>query len=565
MKKTLLLYAALFTASLGHAQVATFVLQPPSLEGALEFSWAQGWGQTPDLNDPANTVTGTAVFVDDGTAADSLGCNALVNGAAIATKIAVVYRGDCEFGMKSMNAQNQGAIAIVIINNVPGSPIAMGGGAVGGNVTIPVVMITDVDGARLKSEIIAGNVVLRIGTVLGLFPNNLSITGSTMDISRVSALPAPIAASAAEFSMPLGGFVNNFGSANQTGVVLNATVKRNGVEVYNQNSTPGSIVAGGSAFLSLPTFTQPSYSGYYEITYTVNGPNPDDFPIDNNYAFNFLADEVFACATIDETTRLPRPSGHYRPTGDQPNFMTCVHFRDPNASRLKATGVYASASKAGGASMDGEVLEARAYRWNDSFTGIANATFDALQTLDVADYFYDQNLSGQVIYIPFNRELTLLNNQRYLFCVFSPANNVFLGHDVTRDYTRVLNTYDDPLFPNNNGAQWFSGGFGPTTGSAVGVKMLDVLSGIDERTRLEVTPYPNPASAFIQIPLAGQTGAATLEVFDLSGAKVAERRVSVGGDNLLTVDVNDIANGTYVFHMNFENGKQASFRVVVTK
>ena len=55
-------------------------------------------------------MEGTAVLVDDGTAADSLGCGVLVNNAAISGNIAVVYRGTCEFGVKALNAQNAGAI-----------------------------------------------------------------------------------------------------------------------------------------------------------------------------------------------------------------------------------------------------------------------------------------------------------------------------------------------------------------------------------------------------------------------------------------------------------------------
>jgi hypothetical protein len=89
--------------------------------------------------------------------------------------------------------------------------------------------------------------------------------------------------------------------------------------------------------------------------------------------------------------------------------------------------------------------------------------------------------------------------------------------------------------------------------------------GMNDLDRVEVTPYPNPTSSTITIPLAGQNGAAMLEVFDLAGVKVAERRVSVANNGLLTMDVSDIANGAYLFNMNFENGKHASFRVVVAK
>jgi hypothetical protein len=61
------------------------------------------------------------------------------------------------------------------------------------------------------------------------------------------------------------------------------------------------------------------------------------------------------------------------------------------------------------------------------------------------------------------------------------------------------------------------------------------------------------------------SGAATLSVFDLSGAVVMTNKVGIGGDQTLTVDLQNLANGTYIFRMDFENGKRSDFRVVVTK
>ena len=130
--------------------------------GSYDCTWAM-WTLTPNLLDGTNAVTDTAVFVDDGTAADSLGCSALLNAAAVNGKIAVAYRGDCEFGAKAINAQNAGAVALVVINNVPGPLTAMGEGTLGSGVTIPVVLVSDLTGAMLHSEILAGNVELFIG------------------------------------------------------------------------------------------------------------------------------------------------------------------------------------------------------------------------------------------------------------------------------------------------------------------------------------------------------------------------------------------------------------------
>ena len=86
-------------------------------------------------------------------------CDPIDNGGDLNGKIAIVRRGSCEFGFKALAAQNEGAVAVIVVNNQPGAPIVMGGGAVGGDVTIPVVMVTDVDGEAIIDEISGGNTV----------------------------------------------------------------------------------------------------------------------------------------------------------------------------------------------------------------------------------------------------------------------------------------------------------------------------------------------------------------------------------------------------------------------
>jgi hypothetical protein len=566
MTKYLLAAGLLLAAGAASAQVTTFVLQPPELEGPLEFSWAQNWGLTPDLNDPANTITGFTAVVRDGTAADSLGCEAIVNTAAIAGKIALVYRGVCEFGLKSLNAQNAGAIGVVIVNN-QGAPIAMGGGAVGDQVEIPVVMISTDGGALIRPEVDAGNVELLIGSVFGLYPYNLAVNKQTALIPQFSALPKELATNSNEFSVTMGTWVKNFGSEAQSNVTVTGRITQNGNEVYNNTSTAISIASGDSAFVGLPLFSQNGYLGFYEATYTINSPfmDQDGFPGDDAFSFNFLVDDLFAYAPVNGTTRRPISGEHYRAGGTNPNFQSCVAFRNANASRVRVEGMYGSAAKGGGASIDGEVIEARLIEWNDNFTTIANATFNNLVTIDVADYFYTEDLNQEMIYIPFNAPYTLENNKRYLFCLFTPATDVFLGYNTAIDHSRNETTFNQPMFPANDNGQWFAGGFGSDIVSANGVRMVSSVVGIDDQDRVEITPYPNPANEIIRIPVGDLTGKATLEIFNTAGAKVAERQVSVGGDQVLTVNVNDIPAGTYLFNMNFENGKRSSFRVVVTK
>lgn len=91
---------------------------------------------------PVAPLTADLVWATDGGTITTDACQAITNGSALAGKIALVDRGDCEFGFKCKAVQDRGAIAAIICNNVPGALVAMGPGAVGSQVTIPCIFIS---------------------------------------------------------------------------------------------------------------------------------------------------------------------------------------------------------------------------------------------------------------------------------------------------------------------------------------------------------------------------------------------------------------------------------------
>lgn len=108
---------------------------------------------------PAVPITSNLVLFNDNSGTDpNDACQAAVNAAAMNGNIVVIRRGDCEFGFKVLAAQNAGATAVIMINNVAGSPIAMGAGANGASVTIPSVMISNTDGALIMAQMALGAV-----------------------------------------------------------------------------------------------------------------------------------------------------------------------------------------------------------------------------------------------------------------------------------------------------------------------------------------------------------------------------------------------------------------------
>lgn len=78
-------------------------------------------------------------------------CEPVINPAVVAGKIAVIYRGECTFVEKVLNAQAAGAAGVVIINNQGNDFFVPGGNS--NQITIPSVMIGLSDGNDLVEMI----------------------------------------------------------------------------------------------------------------------------------------------------------------------------------------------------------------------------------------------------------------------------------------------------------------------------------------------------------------------------------------------------------------------------
>lgn len=82
------------------------------------------------------------------------GCENLTNAAELDGKIAVVKRGNCNFVVKVNTAQSAGARAVVVVNNVGGAPIVMGGDDP--TIDIPSIMISQNNGNPIIDALLDG-------------------------------------------------------------------------------------------------------------------------------------------------------------------------------------------------------------------------------------------------------------------------------------------------------------------------------------------------------------------------------------------------------------------------
>ena len=568
MKKifTLLLASAAFTRL--DAQVVVNVLEPLSIEGDIESTWAepgQGWG-TPDMSILANGITDTLALAFDASVGDSLCCEPIINRSEIEGKIAVLYRGVCNFSLKALNCQDSGAVAVIIINNVADAPIPMGAGTFGADVTIPTFLVDQLGGQGIAAALANGEtVVAYLGNKTGLYEYDLGFFAKDILTPPSAAIPSILAQNSAEYSPRLGAWVRNYGSLDQTAVTLNITVSQSGSDIYNETSDPVDILSGDSIFVELSPLALSSYSGFYSITYTANSAAAEEYPGDNTYSASLYVNDLYGYATISETTLLPASNSGVRPATSNGTYSYCVHFRDANASRMAATGIEGMGIVNAPLSMDGEIITVQAFEWLNEFTGISDANFDISDLVEVGtgESIIEVDTIRYRGYFPFDEPVVMQDNVRYLFCMTTENPEVFLGSADVPEYTTNEEILDQPTTPLLNGTAWSVGFAGTICGSAV--RMIAANSiGIDEQNETVGTPYPNPALNELRIPLSSVRGAADLRIMDLAGKLVSAQRVVATGSQLI-VNVEGIAPGTYTFDVQPENGANSTFKVVISR
>ncbi len=130
------------------------VTSPPAVVGVYDALGAGFGAGHPD------EMSGEFELANTGTATPTDGCVPLIGFTP--GRIALVDRGNCEFGIKALNAENAGASAAVIANDRDGTVLVlMGGGVDGGAVTIPVVALGQDDGNTIRAELPGVNGILR--------------------------------------------------------------------------------------------------------------------------------------------------------------------------------------------------------------------------------------------------------------------------------------------------------------------------------------------------------------------------------------------------------------------
>jgi len=572
------LMVTLFGAFTASAQFV-IVNSPGDLAGSYTFTnaWDNGWGA--DIT--TGLWTADLAMVEAMTAPTNEGCDSLVNAADLAGKIAMVDRGSCNFSLKALNAQNAGAIACVIVNNIAGGPVGMGGGDFATEVTIPVVMIGIDDGDLLKAAMANGPVNMTIGDVA--FPNNIGSDNTGWLRAPNGVMPAN-QYEVAQIPFTPGAVVTNFGSNVATNVTLNTSIEFTPAgggassNVYSDMQTLDMLEVDSSVLLTAPDYVAAEGMGTYDVSYTIASDSADQVDNNNASANQFvLSENVYTKAGWDAANNRPARNNAFTIAGGgNIEFITGFQMPLGVGYTLESFQFYVATNAADLATVGASNITAYVYRWDDT-NGDNLEQNDEISIVgfgEVSDWA-DPTATAEWLTIPvldfenFDPGYVIPddNNVYFVGVRYQGPELVFFGFDTGYDQT----VYADNIAPTLADLPYFfvdtwidlsadiegdAGIFTDFWGSCATALIIGQANSTGEANpeigTFEV--YPNPTTDYINVEtkLVKNFDKVDYTVVDNNGKVVSILRTQ--GQNNARIDVSSLPAGQYFLNVNTTEG-----------
>lgn len=515
MKKTMLLIASvipLLAISLkADAQAINllggrFVVNAPAPLGGQKTTFELANDGSGDANQWGRAIDSVWLDVPLAKAfagSDSLGCGSITT--PVAGKFALVRRGDCSFTQKAAEAQNAGAIGILIANHTAGAGVAGMAFSEGfGTINIPVMMITKELGDSLYAAINAGVPVSISLSSWGFgVANDLSFVPESYSLFHALGIPfKQLQADNGEpeaYNSYLGAIVANTGTADQTNIKLKNTV------TFTDPTGASSVIAIDSVTItgtfqtsdSIDFFAKNSEAkqihvngpGQLDFNYEVSSDQVDNYPGDNVGGYSVMVTpNAFSKGRLDPVTLQPRVYGGLKFAGSSPMIWGPMYYVAKGGDTVQNVQFTISDGIADEHSLYGtNLITCRLYSWVDANEdGVL--TVGELTQQGIGIYsFTDLDSNYNIFTLPMSNNdgsgPVVLENNTWYYAAMEIPNELYMGYDVVNYYSRLASSANNADFT------------GPTLEFWSAQAALTSLEGADVNDSLMVVPFMGGSAA----------------------------------------------------------------------
>lgn len=396
---------------------------------------------------------------------------------ALTGKFALIYRGGgFTFSQKVNYCIAAGAIGVIVVNNVPGDPVGMGATPVGSTVSVPVLMVSDVDGQAISDAIKAGSgpVKLTLGTWNTGGTHDLGVMASYQATPHALNIPQHQLAGSAgtvAYKHYTGGAVANYGTMTETAITVTDSVywipSSGGAGTYltKNDYTVPSVSVMDSIKFGFGTGTYelipPATTGKYEHRYSLAYGMTDDFPQDNKAVVTqYVTDSIFCKGSYDFVNARPNVTLGIRPGTASPTSFVMGNLFYVKNGGYAARKVQFSLSHETLPTLETAVaVSANIFKWVDGVGGDKDSIMQSGELVGVgtaAKIFSNLDSTGRTLTLDFldfddptkDIDVILGGNSWYYVAVEVPAP-LFIGVNegnsfFTRGYAQWVNAGSVP-------------------------------------------------------------------------------------------------------------------------
>lgn len=306
---------------------ARFIVNTPSsVAGVKTYTIANDSTGTDDWG---AAITNPFINIQLAKAYDTLGANPLLNGVvypSLAGKFALIFRGGgITFTQKAKYCQDKGALACIIVNNIPGGPVGMAYTAPD-SIGIPVIMVSKEDGEAMNAQLKLGaNVTISLTKWGYNLPHDLGFLSHASVLPHAFAIPLSQVGNdngnPTAYKNQSGAYIGNFGTTNETNVKISSNVSftptgGSSSVVYRDSIAVGSFARIDSILIPRNANSYDLHAtstGRFDFQHTLTADSTDQANGDNAMTESmYVTDSVFSKSRYNFSGGIPFASTYYR-------------------------------------------------------------------------------------------------------------------------------------------------------------------------------------------------------------------------------------------------------------